>query len=429
MLPQITLPRINTGSFIFGDVAQFAGDLFPVAPEPHHKQQDFATSPQKRKVVVSGRRGGKTTGFAIMAAEALTRNRRVLYAGPTVDQTERFWYAVRSYFEADVDAGRLIKSETRRLLEPPGVDENGPRIRAKTAHNADTMRGDWGDLVMLDEYQLMSPDVDTVTAPMMLDTNGDLVYGGTPQRRNHFYHKYLGANQQPERWGVWHFTSHDNPHLSSDALKEITQDMTENDYRQEIMAEFLEGQGSVFRNIAACLNAPLDARPEDHKGHRIVIGTDWGKHQDFNCSSVFCADCGEELELDRSNQLDYIIQRGRLEHLYSKWGVGYGLAESNSMGEPNLEMLWQAELPVDGFAMTATSKPPLIESLVLAFEREEAQWLNVPVATMELEAFEQKLTATGRSQYSAPSGMHDDTVIARAITWRAATNSGGIFAW
>jgi hypothetical protein len=30
---------------------------------------------------------------------------------------------------------------------------------------------------------------------------------------------------------------------------------------------------------------------------------------------------------------------------------------------------------------------------------------------------------TGRSQYSAPEGMHDDTVIARALAWKAASES------
>ena len=75
---------------------------------------------------------------------------------------------------------------------------------------------------------------------------------------------------------------------------------------------------------------------------------------------------------------------------------------------------------------TASSKPPLIESLALAFEREEVKWLADDVATLELEAYERKVSATtGRSAYSAPEGLHDDTVMARALA-NHAINS---FAW
>lgn len=77
-------------------------------------------------------------------------------------------------------------------------------------------------------------------------------------------------------------------------------------------------------------------------------------------------------------------------------------------------------MPVRPFQTTATSKPPLIESLALAFEREELQWLADPVWTGELEAYERKVSpVTGRSQYSAPEGMHDDTVMARALAHQA----------
>ena len=84
-------------------------------------------------------------------------------------------------------------------------------------------------------------------------------------------------------------------------------------------------------------------------------------------------------------------------------------------------------ITVEGFTLTATSKPPLIESLALCFEKVECQFQSDPVWTGELEAYEIKLSPqTGRSTYSAPSGLNDDTVIARALAWRAATHSGNV---
>ena len=55
----------------------------------------------------------------------------------------------------------------------------------------------------------------------------------------------------------------------------------------------------------------------------------------------------------------------------------------------------------------------------MAIEQGSIQLLNDPVGKAELEAYERSVTETGMSKYSAPSGMHDDTVIARALKYRA----------
>lgn len=392
-------------------------------PRPHRKQRAFVESRAKRKVIVAGRRGGKTTGAAILAARKALEGRRVLEAAPTADQTSAFWDAVKSYFAEPIAAGYVYKNETERLIELP----TGGRIRCKTAHDADTLRGDYADMLILDEYSLMDPSAwNEVGVPMLLDNNGDAVFIFTPQRRNHAFRHYVTAQSDTTgRWAAWHFTSHDNPHLSAEALDEIIGDMTAEAYRQEILAEFLESEGAVFRNIAACLYAGGET-PEAHAGHRVIMGVDWGKQADYTALSVVCADCKRELALDRFNQIDYRFQRQRLAGLAERWGVGYILAESNAMGAPIIEQLVADGLPVYGFDTTPQSKPALIESLALALERQEVAWLADDTARLELEAYERTVSAkTGRSQYSAPEGLHDDTVMARALA-NHALNS---YAW
>jgi hypothetical protein len=396
-------------------------DLTVNLPRPHAKQAAFMRSPAKRKVIVAGRRGGKTTGAATLAVEAMLNGRRVLEAAPTADQTDAFWDACSRSVAGLVDTKMVYKNESRRILEMA----HGGRIRTKTAWNADTLRGDYADLLILDEYSLMAPDAwNEVGVPMLLDNNGDAVFIFTPKRKNHAHAHYVRAlGDTSGRWAAWHFTSHDNPHLSAEALDEITVDMTEDAYQQEILAQFLDNEGAVFRNIGACVNAPMDATPEQHAGHIIIAGTDWGKHQDYHATSIGCQTCKVELELYREKAVDYVYQRRRMQGLFDYWHVAHAIAETNAMGEPNLEMLRLAGVPVDGFATTAQSKPPLIENLKLALESETWQFLNVPVATGELEAYEQKVSAvTGHSTYSAPAGVHDDTVMARAMMIRAAPN-------
>jgi hypothetical protein len=387
-------------------------------PKPHSKQIAFRKSKAKRKVICAGRRGGKTVGMALIAVEQMLQGRRVLEAAPTADQTDAFWRACKRALGEPIAAGVVYKNETERLLEI----QNGGRIRTKTAWDADTLRGDYADLLILDEYSIMSPDAwDEVGAPMLLDNDGDAVFIFTPKRRNHAYRLFARAKADDTgRWEAFHFTSMDNPHLSLAALAEITQDMTEEAYKQEVLAEFLEGEGVVFRNIDACMHAP-QTTPDKHEGHAIIAGLDWGKQNDFTCTSIGCATCKVEVARDRFNKIDYAFQRDRLKSLYRFWKVSKILAESNSIGEPNLEMLQRDGLPVIGFETTTSSKPPLIENLALTLERTEWQFQPDPVWTGELEAYERKVsTVTGRSQYSAPEGLHDDTVIGRALMrWQA----------
>lgn len=257
---------------------------------------------------------------------------------------------------------------------------------------------------------------------MLLDNNGDAVFIGTPKRKNHFFQLYTrGLGDLTGRWSAWHFTSHDNPYLSPEALAEITEDMTEEAYQQEILAEFLDNEGAVFRNIKACMHAPLNPDPMEHARHRIVMGLDWGKQNDYTAMSIGCATCKVELARDRYNKIDYAFQRDRIKDMYRRWHVKVLLAEKNAMGDPNIEMLQREGLPVDAFDTTPTTKPPLIENMALVFERTEWQFLADPVWTAEIEAYERKVSPiTGRSQYSAPDGVNDDTVIARALMLWAA---------
>ena len=387
-------------------------------PRPHDKQMAFIDSHAKRKIIVAGRRGGKTTGASMLASFRAMEGRRVLEAAPVSDQTNAFWESVKGYFAEPISKKVIRKNETDRLLEFP----NGGRIRCKTAHDADTLRGDYADLLILDEYSFMEPDAwELVGMPMLADNDGDAVFIFTPNRRNHAYQMFNKAVADDSgRWKAWHFTSLDNPYLSEAALADLKQDMTEEAYRQEILAEFLEGEGAVFRNINACMGAK-QTTPEAHNGHYIVAGVDWAKQSDFTCISIGCATCNQELARDRFNQIDYTFQRERLMAVCKRWNVRHILVELNSIGDPNFEELARAGFPVSGFTTTAQSKPPLIENLALALETEEWKFQPDIIWTAELEAYERKVNAvTGRSSYSAPDGMHDDTVMARALMLRAA---------
>ena len=213
----------------------------------HLPQNAMVESTAKRLIVKAGRRGGKTVGVAKKGVKAFLHGRRVLYAAPTAEQTDKFWYEVKRALMPAVEAGAYRLNETERFIERPGTEN---RIRAKTAWNANTLRGDYADLLLFDEFQLMNEDAwDEVGAPMLLDNNGDAVFIFTPpslksegvsKARDPRHASKMFKSALLDTIGTWeaiHFTSHENPFISSEALSAITADMSLDSYRREIMAE------------------------------------------------------------------------------------------------------------------------------------------------------------------------------------------------
>lgn len=213
--------------------------------EPHRVQGEFVRSSAKRIIVRAGRRGGKTVGLAIRAIERFMQGRRQLYAAPTSEQTDAFWYEVTRSLAQPIQARVLVKNESERFIE---VADTKQRIKAKTAWNADTLRGDYADDLYLDEWQLMDEDAwEKVGAPMLLDNNGDVVFCYTPpslrvagvskaKDPRHASKMFKDKGGKPD-WACFTFTSFDNPVISHEALERIAADMSQQSYRQEIMAE------------------------------------------------------------------------------------------------------------------------------------------------------------------------------------------------
>ena len=220
---------------------------------PHAKQAAFINSPAKRKVIRAGRRGGKTVGIGIYAVRKFLAGKRILYAAPTTEQIQRFWVTVTRALAMGVDKKALYKNESEHILERKGTEQ---RIRAKTAWNADSLRGDYADELLLDEWQLMNEDAwGVVGAPMLLDNNGNATFIYTPpslrsrsaskaddpQHAAKLFKKaQLLEKTDPLRWATFHFSSMDNPYISREALDEITSDMSNLAYRMEILAEDID---------------------------------------------------------------------------------------------------------------------------------------------------------------------------------------------
>jgi len=384
-------------------------------PALHPAQQKIVDESRRFNVLACGRRFGKTLlGIQLDIYPAL-EGYPVAWFSPTYKYLNDAWR----------DMARIVKP----ICQKVSVQEHrlelitGGTIDMWSLDSPDSARGRKYKRVVVDEAAMIPNFQEAWQAairPTLTDYEGDGYWLSTPKGMNFFKQGFdYGQDPLMTEWASWRMPTVENPYISKDEVEAARQELPELTFNQEYLAEFLRSDGAVFRNIEANLNAPKTT-PEEHKGHQVRSGLDWGQKHDFTAHCVVCETCKQELELDRFNKIDWAFQRARVKAAIERWGISDVLAEENSIGSPNLEALQDEKLPVRAFTTTIITKGQAIQSLALAFERNECKWLNLPVATNELLAYESKASSTtGRISYSAPEGMHDDTVIARALAWFA----------
>jgi hypothetical protein len=219
-----------------------------------------------------------------------------------------------------------------------------------------------------------------------------------------------------------------NPFIATDELVSAQAELPERAWAQEYRAEFLQLEGGgVFRGV----DAVSRLRPRNpEKGHQYTIGVDWGRTNDFTAIAVIDATVMEQVALDRFSEIDYELQTERLHRWCDLFRPVLVVAEANAMGRPLVERLQtgyarllgkpRAALPVWSWDATNASKAALVQALGLAIEQGSLTLLDDQVQTGELLAYEASLLPSGMIRYGAPSGMHDDTVIALGLAYLGA---------
>lgn len=390
-------------------------------PARHPAQEQIVAESKRFNVVACGRRFGKTLLGTELNLEPALDGYPVGWFSPTYKMLSPVWREVKELF-APITKTVNVQEHRIELI-------TGGEFIMWSLEAPEAIRGRPYKRVIVDEAAMVPHFQETwqaIIRPTLTDYIGDSYWLSTPKGMNFFKQGYdFGQDPLMTDWASWRFPTSANPYIQASEIESARLELPELTFKQEYLAEFLQNEGAVFRNIEPNLTAPV-TRPEQHAGHRITQGIDWAMKEDFTCVSTFCATCKTELHLDRFNMIGWDIQRGRIKAGYAYWGVGFSLAEENSIGAPNIEALQNERMSIHPFTTSATTKPPLIQSLALCFERNEAKWLNDPVAKAELIAYESKISViTGRPSYSAPEGMHDDTVIARALAWQAAIQGAG----
>jgi Terminase RNaseH-like domain len=403
-----------------------AGSHEIVLPYPHPGQQTVRVQAKRFNWLSAGRRWRKTTLAMVIAVEAAAGGKRVIWGAPVFDQVRLAWDETRraALGVADFNMSRMT------VTFPSGGE-----LLFRSLDSPDNVRGHTADGVVMDECGDLRPEAwYEVLRPMLIDTQGWAWGVGTPKGRNWFYIEHQNARDRPDSWS-WQAPTlgvrrteaglerapHplENPHIALEEITELWRMMPERTFEQEVLAQFIEADGAVFRKVREAATATPQAAALD--GHRYCVGVDWAKISDFNVCAVVDLTTKELVALERSNQVDYQVQLSRLQALCERFRPDAIYAEQNAMGEPLVEQLQRMSLPVYPFKTTNATKAAIIDGLALALEREEVRLLQNEVLLNELLSYQAERLPSGLTRYSAPSGGHDDCVIGLALAYYGAS--------
>jgi len=292
-----------------------------------------------------------------------------------------------------------------------------------TADNDVGMRGEAFDLVICDEAAQYRHETWTdVIMPTLADRNGRTMLISTPKGKNWYWQEFMRGYNKERGYASFNAPTSANPSpMIRAAYQAAKTRVSQRTFLQEWDAQFVDDGGGVFHNVREC--ATSTALDKAVEGHNYVIGVDWGRTNDATEFCVMDLDGKRMVHRRKLDGVSFNQQANVLETLCHAFNFAPILAELNSLGGPMVEALQQKGLPVTGFVTSNASKAQIIDSLALAFERQDLAILNDDDLIMQLQAFESKRTATGLVTFSAPDGMHDDAVIALALANHSASNS------
>lgn len=146
----------------------------------HPKQAEVFLDTTRFRVVVAGRRWGKTAlAKTEMIQRAKTPNQKIWYIAPTYRMAKQIMW---NDLKASIPRKWIAREhETEMSI----TLKNGSIIECKGADNPDTLRGVGLNFVVMDEFQdIRSETWTTIIRPTLAKDRGEALFIGTPKAYN-----------------------------------------------------------------------------------------------------------------------------------------------------------------------------------------------------------------------------------------------------
>lgn len=365
----------------------------------HPGQAAIASHPARFRVVMCGRRWGKSACGIREICDVALAGHPVAWFAPSYKLALEAWRELVDRL-APVTA-RVSEQDKRLELVTGGI------IEVWTLDTPDPARGRKYALVVIDEAGIVRDLLDVWQAairPTLVDLKGRALILGTPKGRRHgfvvLFNRGLGEDAD---WQSFRAPTLENPYIPAEEVE-----LARKELPPEIFAQEFEGvptdDGANPFGLDAIRRAvgPVSARPA------VVYGVDLARSLDFTV--VVGLDAYREVCVLERWQSPWAMTKDKIRQMVGQTPI---VADATGVGDAIVADLQTMGVSVSPHVFTQPSKLRLMQRLVAAFQGTE---LKIPDGWLiaELEAFEFTYTASG-VRYEAPSGFHDDGVMALGL--------------
>lgn len=373
-------------------------------------------------VIKSKRQCGKSILMqSILVSTAINNPRTVsIYLAPTLEQARKIFDSIKSV----ILPTKIYKkhNDVRMFIKLT----NAAEIQFKSAEQREALRGYTVTGIMcVDEAAYINDSIFFDCLAWVNVSNAPVLICSTPRHKTGFFYNLYtqGSGEVIDKVISYNWSSYDTSALlSNEKLEQYRRDVPQTQFKTEFLGEFLENEGGVFGDYDDIVSN--DFTPNLN----LYMGIDWGTGTGQDETAICIFNSNKEMvdlvhfaDKDETSTIEYIIS------LLKKYHPLKVQVETNSIGQVFYGLLDKAikankiNTMLLRFTTTNESKERIINNFQVAIQRKEVTILDDVTLKIQMDMYEMKLNNNGKHIYNAPTGYHDDCIIAMLLAFNCIT--------
>lgn len=341
------------------------------------------------------------------------------------------------YISPTFQLGRKVYAEIAKMLEPTGIIKkaNSSTLTIETTYSSTLqffsidgyvgIRGTTCDgICVLDEcayYPDILPNGEepwgNVIMPIVKARKPKVVFISTPRgKRGMFWDAYLKAKEGAKGYAELSRTIYEDSLATESEIEDIKKNVSDIAFRQEFLVEFLDSSLTFFTSYENCFTDY-----SFNENEKNWAGVDLSSTN---------GDATVVTLINESMQVKQYVIEGNLDDKYKKISnilnsipnLTAAYLENNGVGLPminEIRKLSSSKFKLHEWTTTNASKEEIVSDLAVKIANKEIHFNNDDKGLFaELGTFIVKYTKTGKMQFEAQSGKHDDRILSLCIALR-----------
>uniref|UniRef100_A0A6M3XXU2 Putative terminase n=1 Tax=viral metagenome TaxID=1070528 RepID=A0A6M3XXU2_9ZZZZ len=380
-------------------------------------QANFLRDQHTRLAFCSGRRVGKTEVAAVKVLHrAVTYpQQEILIIAPTQRQASILFNRIANFVNSNPFINTLVKNQTQTML----FFRNGSAIYALPAGRTGfTIRGYSPHMVVIDEAAFVPEQVFT-SIILSLASIGTryLIYTSTPfGERGRFY---LACEDPESPFHKYYVSAEDSPIVSEEFLKEQKSILTEAEYKQDVLGQFVP-ESDVWITKDLFLSCVSHMEFTERRSDRYYfLGVDVARFG--TDETVFIVgEVTEEGELtvvhiESTSTKPLTDTVGRIVRLHKEWNFSSIYVDETGLGGGAVDMAVEQDAPIEAITFTLRDIAEMYNHMKWCFEK---RMIKVPMSKKLMHQVTNVLygyTSTGIWKHIKEEKIHDDYADALAL--------------